>query len=526
MTPTSTSTQPSSSPAPWTTRPPARWYAAAAALAALAGAGVGHLVAALVAPSASPVAAVGSVVIDATPTPVKEWATSVFGTADKVVLVVSVTVVTLALAGLVGLVARTRRTAGLLLLLLLAALATAAGVSRPPGGPLSALPGLATAAIGLVVLATLAARLDRLGTDPTPGTPDGDRLATRREVVLIAGGAGAAALVGGTLGQALAGRANPSSVTLPTAANPLPPLPSGLERTVSGISPFRTPNADFYRIDTALLLPRVDAADWSLTIDGEVDRQVTLDYADLTAMPMVEKDITLMCVSNEVGGDLVGSARWLGVPVREVLARAGVHDGADQVLSTSVDGMTISTPVQALTDDRDALLAVAMNGAPLPTEHGFPVRLVTPGLYGFVGATKWLARMTVTTYAARQAYWTERGWATDAPCLTESRIDTPRGGASLSPGRVVVGGVAWAQGRGITTVEVRVDDGPWQRATLGPDAGIDYWRQWYLPWQATAGEHSLAVRATDGLGDVQTIATAPPFPRGATGWHTIDVTVG
>ncbi len=488
-------------------------------------------------------AAVGSVVIDATPTPVKEWAISIFGTADKIVLVVSVTVVTLAVAALIGLLARARRTVGLLLLVLLAALAAAAGISRPPGGPLAALPGLGTAGVGLTVLAALASRLDRLdrptragrearepddaSDDAGPATPpDGDRRATRRQVVLIAGGAGAAALVGGGVGQALAGRANPATVSLPEPVSPLPPLPTGLDASVPGVSPFRTPNPDFYRIDTALILPRVSPADWTLTVDGEVDHEVSLSYADLTAMPMVEKDITLMCVSNEVGGDLVGSARWLGVPVREVLARAGIRASVDQILSTSVDGMTISTPIEALTDDRDALLAVAMNGAPLPTEHGFPVRLVTPGLYGFVGATKWLARMTATTYAARQAYWTERGWATDAPCLTESRIDTPRRGDSLSPGRVLVGGVAWAQGRGITKVEVRVDDGPWRRATLGPDAGIDYWRQWYLAWAANRGEHSLAVRATDGLGDVQTVATAPPFPRGATGWDTVEVSVG
>jgi DMSO/TMAO reductase YedYZ molybdopterin-dependent catalytic subunit len=508
------------------------WYAASGALAALAGAGVGHLVAALVAPEASPVAAVGAVVIDATPTPVKEWAISLFGTADKTVLVGSVSLVTLLLAAGVGRLARTWRTLSLVLLVGLAALATAAALTRPSAGQLAVLPGLVTAGVGLGVLSTLATRLDRLFRDDPLGGEPADRdpaqtAATRRAVVLTAGGVGAAAVLSGLVGQALTRRATPASVgPLPSPATALPPLPAGLERTVPGLSPFRTPNADFYRIDTALLLPRVDPADWTLTIDGEVDHEVTLSYADLTAMPMVEKDITLMCVSNEVGGDLVGSARWLGVPVRHILARAGVRDSVDQVLSTSVDGMTISTPIEALTDDRDALLAVAMNGAPLPIQHGFPVRLVTPGLYGFVGATKWLATMTATTYAARQAYWTERGWATEAPCLTESRIDTPRAGTSLSPGRTAIGGVAWAQGRGITKVEVRVDDGPWLAATLGPDAGIDYWRQWYLPWDAASGDHTLAVRATDGLGDVQTVATADPYPRGATGWHTVDVTVG
>jgi len=528
--------------------PPRAWYAAAGATAAVAGAGLGHLVAALVAPPASPVAAVGDIVINATPTPVKEWAVASFGTADKTVLVSSVLVVTLVLAAGIGVLARAHRTSGLVLLLGLAALATAAGVTRPSAGSLSAVPGLVTAGVGLGVLAALARRLDQpagpavgphegrglppdpvdgSGPRPHPGGPAGAGGATRRTVLLVGGAAGAAGVAGGLLGTALTRRGAPAQVLpLPAAATPLPPLPAGLDAGIPGISPFRTPDADFYRIDTALILPRVDPADWTLTIDGAVDHEVTLTYAELTAMPLIEKDITLMCVSNEVGGDLVGSARWLGVPVREVLARAGIRASADQVLSTSVDGMTISTPVQALTDDRDALLAIGMNGAPLPTEHGFPVRLVTPGLYGFVGATKWLARMTATTYAAQQAYWTERGWATDAPCLTESRIDTPRDGSPVKAGTAVVGGVAWAQGRGITRVEVRVDEGPWQRAVLGPDAGIDYWRQWYLRWEASPGRHTLTARATDGLGDVQTVVVADPFPRGATGWPSIEVTVG
>jgi DMSO/TMAO reductase YedYZ molybdopterin-dependent catalytic subunit len=512
-------------------------YAASGALAAVTGAGVGHLVAALVAPVGSPVPAVGSVVIDATPTAVKEWAISWFGTADKTVLVGSVLLVTVLLAAGTGLLARRRRTLGLVALVGLVALATAAAVSRPAAGPAAILPGLVTAVVGLVTLNALATLLDRLdlerereaalAAEGEGAMPTADRtLATRRSVLAVASGAGVAAVAGVGAGQALTSRSAPTQGSLPAPASPLPPLPQGLESTIRGISPFRTPVSDFYRIDTALIVPRVSPGDWSLTVDGEVDHQVSLTLADLLAMPMVEKDITLMCVSNEIGGDLVGSARWLGVPTKDILARAGVHASADQVLSTSVDGMTISTPIQALTDDRGALLAVGMDGAPLPADHGFPVRLVTPGLYGFVGATKWLARMTVTTYAASQAYWTRRDWASDAPCLTESRIDTPRQGADLLPGATHIGGVAWAQGRGITAVEVRVDDGPWQRATLGPDAGIDYWRQWYLPWQATPGNHTLAVRATDGQGDLQTVVVADPFPRGATGWHTIDVSVG
>ena len=330
--------------------------------------------------------------------------------------------------------------------------------------------------------------------------------------------------------MAASGRRSPAGgsardVVLPTPATPLEPLPQGLEEMVRGVSSFRTPNSSFYRIDTALVLPRVDAGSWELTIDGDVDTPFTLSYQDLLAMPMVERDITLTCVSNEVGGQYVGGARWLGVRVRDLLERAGVRDGVDQIFSRSTDGMTISTPVQALTDDRDALVAVGMNGEPLPVAHGFPARLVTPGLYGFVGATKWLTRMTATTYAAKRAYWTERDWAIDAPIYTESRIDTPKPLSTQPAGQVTIGGVAWAQQRGIAKVEVKIDDADWQEAKLGPDAGIDYWRQWYLPWDAAPGRHTLLVRATDETGKTQTDARQTPFPQGATGWHSVVVTV-
>lgn len=478
--------------------------------------------------------AVGSTVVDATPTQVKEWAVAAFGTADKAVLIGSVAVVTLALAALAGVVARRRRTLGLALLAVLAVVAAAAAVSRPAATGIEVLPGFATAVTGVLAAAWFLALLDRWGAaqaDPATGAgpdqrPRADGSSTRRHVLAAAAGLGALAATTGALGRGLAARGgSPSDVVLPAATTSRPPLPPGLEGTVRGISPLRTPNEQFYRIDTALVIPRVAPDSWSLTVDGDVDHPFTIGFAELLAMPLVEADITLTCVSNAVGGPYIGSARWLGVRTRDLLERAGVHPTADQVLSRSTDGMTISTPVQALTDDRDALVAVAMNGEPLPALHGFPARLVTPGLYGFVGATKWLTRMTATTYAAQRAYWTERGWATDAPVLTQSRIDTPRPLSSVAAGRVVVGGVAWAQHRGIAGVEVRVDDGDWQAATLGPDAGIDYWRQWYLTWDAAPGRHTLAARATDGTGATQPADRTDPFPSGATGWHTVVVTV-
>ncbi|GGL44265.1 molybdopterin-dependent oxidoreductase [Phycicoccus endophyticus] len=514
-------------------RPRARWYAAAALLATAAGAGVGHLVAGLVAPEASPVLAVGSTVVDLTPTPVKEWAVATLGTADKPVLVSTVAVVTLLLAAGVGALARTRRALGLSLLALLALLGLVAAASRPAAEALVILPGFVTAAVGLLGAGWLMGRLDALGVaagDPAADgqaapAPRADGTGARRSVLLAAGGLGVLAAAGGGLGQALVRRGGSTEVVLPAPAEPLPALPAGLERTVRGVSSLRTPASDFYRIDTALVVPRVDPDGWELRVDGMVERPYTLSWEELLAMPMVEKDVTLTCVSNEVGGPYVGGARWLGVRVRDLLERAGLRDGVEQVFSTSTDGMTISTPVQALTDDRDALVAVGMNGSPLPRPHGFPARLVTPGLYGFVGATKWLTRMTASTYAQDTAYWTERGWATRGTIYTQSRIDTPRSLTTLPAGRTLVGGVAWAQQRGIARVEVRVDEGEWRRATLGPDAGVDYWRQWYLEWDATPGRHTLQSRATDEDGSTQTPERQEPFPRGATGWHTVVVTV-
>ncbi|MGL5817625.1 MAG: molybdopterin-dependent oxidoreductase [Phycicoccus sp.] len=516
--------------------PHRRWYALGGVLAAAGAAGAGHLVAAFVSPEASPVPAVGSAVIDLAPTPLKEWAISTFGTADKPILLGSVLVVALAGAGAIGVLARLRRALGLALLAALAFTTSIAVALRPAGTSVDLVPGALTAVAGVGLASWFFGLLDRWGeaasdpargADPDRGTADRGTAdaggAHRRQVLAAAAGLGAVAATGGTLGQLLSRSSTPTDVALPTPVEALDPLPPGVESSVRGVTPFRTPADDFYRIDTALIIPRVSTEDWSLTVDGDVDTPYSLTFDQLLALPMVEADVTLACVSNEVGGPYVGSARWLGVRTRDLLERAGVRAAADQVLSRSTDGMTISTPIQALTDDRDALVAVAMNGEPLPARHGFPARLVTPGLYGFVGATKWLTRMTVTTYAAERAYWTERDWATDAPVLTQSRIDTPRDGSRVDAGRVVVGGVAWAQQRGIARVEVRVDDGRWQEAELGPDGGIDYWRQWYLPWDAVPGRHELTVRATDATGATQPERRTDPFPSGASGWHRVTI---
>lgn len=487
-------------------------------LSALVGVAAGHLVAALLEPASSPVLVVGSTVIDLTPTPMKEWAIREFGSNDKAVLVGSVMIGVLLLAAVAGLLARRRFAYGAGLLVLLVAIPAAAALTRPGAAATDVVPSLVAAAAGVGSLAWL----DRSARGSA--TPAGGRRG-----VLIAGGtlAIAAAAMGGAGRWIASYRTNLTDVALPAPADPAGPFPAGLDDRVPGISPFRTPTSDFYRVDTRLTLPIVDQDSWTLTIDGDVEQEVTFTFDELLEMPLIERDITLTCVSNEVGGTYVGAARWLGVPLVDLLDRAGIdRTGADQILSTDVDGMTISTPLDIATDGRDAMIAVGMNGASLTREHGFPARMVVPGLYGFVSACKWITRMTLTTYAAEDAYWTERDWATDAPIKISSRIDTPKPLSTVEPGRTVIGGIAWAQHQGgVAKVEVRVDGGPWQEARLGPDAGNDYWRQWYLPWTAETGQHMLAVRAIDGEGDVQTAVRTTPFPEGSSGVQEIVVNV-
>ncbi|WP_146167944.1 molybdopterin-dependent oxidoreductase, partial [Micromonospora sp. MH33] len=347
-----------------------------------------------------------------------------------------------------------------------------------------------------------------------------------RGVGLLAG----TAAVAGFGGHWLAGQRGVSAarqaVKLPAPVAPAPPVPAGADLSLTRLAPFVTPNREFYRIDTALVVPQVDPATWRLRIHGRVRNPIELSFDDLLARPMVERYVTLACVSNEVGGDLVGNARWLGVPIRELLDEAQPEEGADQVVGRSVDGWTCGTPTAVLRDGRDALLAVGMNGEPLPVEHGFPVRMVVPGLYGYVSACKWVTELELTSFADFDAYWVPRGWSAQGPIKTQSRIDTPRPRNRLTVGPVTVAGVAWAQHRGIRRVEVRVDDGPWQEATLAPTASVDTWVQWSWRWAAGPGEHTLQVRATDAGGETQPEQRRPVAPDGATGWHTVKVTVG
>jgi DMSO/TMAO reductase YedYZ molybdopterin-dependent catalytic subunit len=295
--------------------------------------------------------------------------------------------------------------------------------------------------------------------------------------------------------------------------------------SVDGLSPYYTPNGEFYRVDTALIVPSVPAEDWSLRVHGMVANELTLDFEQLMSRPLIERDITLACVSNEVGGPYVGNATWIGVPLADLLDEAGVDPSATQLVSTAVDGFTIGTPVQAVTDGRDAMLAIGMNGEPLPVEHGFPVRMVVPGLYGYVSATKWLVDLELTTFEAFDPYWIRRGWAEQAPIKTQSRIDTPKPLARVRAGEVVIAGVAWAQHTGVEAVEVRIDDGDWQQADLAVENTIDTWRQWKIVATLASGNRTIEVRATDATGETQTAERAEPFPSGATGQHSIVIQV-
>lgn len=488
---------------------------ASGVVAAVAGVSVGNLLAAATTPDAAPMVVVGSQVIDWTPTPVKEWAIATFGSADKPILLASVAAGTLAIAAIAGALAVRRLVVGLVVFGVLGAVAAGMALVRPAAEASDAAPSVLTALVAIGTL-TLLVHPARSSTGGGPSR----RLVLTQALVLLT-----AAVVQTSASIVTRRRTMPADLALPKAADVPPPLPNGL--AINGITPFRTSNQDFYRVDTRLSLPTVDVDTWRLRIDGDVRRPVSLTFDELAAMELIERDITLTCVSNEVGGRYVGGTRWLGARLTDVLDRAGIEaTAADQILSTDVDGMTISTPLAAAIDGRDSLIAIGMDGEPLPRAHGFPARLIVPGLYGFVGATKWITRMTLTTYAEQDAYWTKRGWATDAPIKPSSRIDIPKPFGDIRAGTVTIGGIAWAQHQGgVAAVEVSIDDGPWVTATLGPSAGQDYWRQWYLRWPATPGRHTLAARTITGRGRSQSAERARPFPDGSSGIQRLTLTV-
>ena len=522
----------------------------AAAAAAL---GAAELAAIATGPRTSPLVAVGSVVVDTAPRPVVELAIRVFGAADRIALQVGTIVLLAAAAAALGAAATRWWPVAPTALVAFAAVGVAAAVTRPGAGVAAAAPTV----VGALAAGLTYALLHRRFISPPPRRPPGgppqpstgdaaaqvdavtqvDAAAqvhdahlarhTRRRLLRASAVVVAVAAVTGLVGRYLATVRGVSQaredLTLPPPADPAPPVPPGAELAVPGLASYVTANDRFYRVDTALVIPQVDPRQWRLRIHGRVRRPYTLTFRELLDQPMVERYLTLTCVSNPVGGPLIGNARWLGVPVADLLAEAGPLPGADQVVSRSVDGWTCGTPTSVLMDGRDALLAVAMNGEPLPPEHGFPVRMVVPGLYGYVSACKWISEIELSSFDDFDAYWVRRGWAPRAPIKTQSRIDTPRERAAA--GTVTVAGVAWAQHRGIARVEVRIDDGPWQEATLADTVSADTWRQWSLRWEATPGPHRLTVRATDADGVTQPEEPSPAAPDGATGWHTVDLEV-
>lgn len=535
-----------------------------AALAGVAAAGVAvgvaEIVSVLTGPLSSPLLAVGGVVVDNVPAPVKDAGIAVFGTHDKTALITGTAILLGGYAALLGVVALRSWAFAMAGVALFGAIGATAAGTRHDAGFTAVLPSIVAAVVAVVALrylVRLAVAAEPAGSPAlvtAPGVATGEPGASReggavdeqrawpgsaaaadpaaqpesrRRFLFAVAGAAAVAAVGGLGGRFLTSRravtAARNAVVLPLPVRPAPTVPAGAQ--VRGAVAYVTSNADFYRIDTALYPPQIDPATWELRIHGMVRNPITITWEQLLRRPMVQRYVTLACVSNEVGGDLIGNALWLGTPIKDLLDEAQPLPGADQVVQRSADGWTCGSPTAVLRDGRDALLAVGMNGRPLPVSHGFPVRAVVPGLYGYVSACKWITEIELTRFSDFDAYWVPRGWSAQAPIKTQSRIDTPRDGAGRKAGAVTVAGVAWAQHRGIARVEVQIDDGPWAPATLAPAVSADTWVQWSYLWQATPGEHAVRVRATDAEGGIQTSTPAPPAPDGATGWHSVQVTV-
>ena len=499
-------------------------------LAAAVTLAVAEAVAALmVLPAASPLFAVGSLVIDLVPGWFKTLVIALFGTGDKVALFVALGILVLLLAVGIGILQYRRAPWGIVGLIVVGLITIVAIVTRADATGFWMIPTLVGVVAGVLVLRY---GIDLLHDWAAASTDRPARAAvSRRRFLVLLGGTAAGALIVGLGARSInAGTAAVNSVRealkLPAPATPEGAFPAGASLDVPGISPLISSNDGFYRIDTALQVPVIDASTWKLKITGMVEREVEITFEELLALPLTEHTVTLMCVSNEVGGSLVGNATWLGYPIRELLKKAGPKSGADMVLSTSVDGFTAGSPLEVLLEeDRESLLAVGMNGVPLPIEHGFPARLVVPGLYGYVSATKWVTELKVTTFAQDMGYWTPRGWSALGPVKTASRIDVPSSGGRVASGTVAIAGVAWAQHRGVEGVEVRVDDGQWRAATLADAISIDTWRQWVFEWDAPSGNHTIAVRATGAVNDTQRENRIPPAPDGSEGYHTISVTV-
>ena len=539
-----------------------RVTAGAGAVAVALAIGLGELLAGLAASVPSPVDAVGQTLIPRFPGALTNWAIATFGGANRAVLTGAIVVVALLLGAAAGAVARSLPSVPVLVFVAAGVLGILAARNQPGALLVTVLPAYAIAVgAGLAALRRALRAIDapaqvpsaQVPSDQVPSVQDpgeqgprdrtgpeevartrhdvvGPAAISRRVVLGTLGGVAAAAVAVGSLGRWVLGGGpvtQPTELSLPQPRTSLPDITSAQDAStqIDGLSPVLTPTDRFFRIDTALSVPRVDPDTWQLRVTGMVDRELELTLDDLLDEPLQEVDVTIACVSNEVGGDLIGTARWLGFPLADLLERAGVQDGATQVVGRSIDGWTAGFPTQIAFDRRDTIIAVGMNGEPLPARHGFPARLIVPGLFGYVSATKWLAEVELTTWEGYDAYWIPRGWAKEGPIKTSSRIDVPRNGERVAAGEVVVGGVAWAPTRGISDVHLAVDDGEFGATELIPPLGENTWVQWRTTVTLEAGEHELTVRAVDGDGQLQSEGPQPPAPDGAEGWHRRKVRV-
>jgi DMSO/TMAO reductase YedYZ molybdopterin-dependent catalytic subunit len=503
-----------------------------AALAGAAGAalslGISELLAGLLPGATSLVAAIGQAVIDRQPAGAKDIVVALFGTNDKLALELVVALAAIAIGAVLGVVAVRRYAIAAIGFGAFGVLGFLAALAMPAAQPVMVAAQVAiSVAVGLQAMSWLLGAAGAThGADATAaGTTD----PARRSFLLRGAVVGVGALATGVVGRLLIDRAQvaPTGATdrIPPASDVVDPLPTGadLAPLTPGLTPIVVPNDRFYRIDTALIVPTVNIDGWTLRVHGMVDRETTLTFDELVGLPLFEQYVTIACVSNEVGGRLVGNAKWTGVRLRDVLDLAGVQPAATQLVGRSVDGWTAGMPTAWVTDPaREPMIAVRMNDEPLPPLHGYPARLIVPGLYGYVSATKWLAELELTTLEAFDGYWVPLGWAKEAPILTQSRIDTPTGG--VSAGTTAVAGIAWAPDRGISRVEVGID-GAWRDAEVSTPISDATWVQWVTRWDATPGQHTISVRATDGTGQVQEELRSPPAPDGARGWHTIRVDV-
>ncbi len=504
--------------------------------------GFGELVSGLISSVSSPITAIGERLIDWSPPALKDFAVTTFGTADKPALLIGTVIVALLLGAAVGVWSYRRTWLALLVFFGFAIIGIVAGIQSPLVDPAwTTVLGLLGGAVGYNSLTYLqrliasespavpvSAGLSTPDTESDLRIPEAPVGASRREFLTAAGGIGAVAVASGTLGRFAFGGGvsiDPSTLAVPDAAGTLAAPSQANMLSVPGITPIIVPNDQFYLIDTALAVPRVDPASWSLRVNGMVDTELELSLDELKAFDLIEEYVTIACVSNPVGGPYVGNAKWTGVRLAEVLDLAGVQNGATQTVGTSVDGWTAGFPTEAVFDGREPLIALAMNDEPLPAKHGFPARLIVPGLYGYVSATKWLSEITLTTWEGFDGYWVPRGWAKEGPIKTQSRIDVPTKDDPVSAGTTTVAGVAWAPLKGIDKVEVRVNGGEWFDAILSEPLSEKSWVQWRADVPVTPGQALIEVRATDGEGYTQEEDRVEPRPDGAEGFDAVVVQV-